>query len=376
MARNELLPTPSPTPSPSRPTKTSLFFDYAANGSYTVPQVLDLLKKYQSHPAYYTHQGRPLVSTFEGLSSHSDWLTIISKTSCFFIPDWSSISPAEAANHTVIDGLFNWGAWPEGSREINTTLDRAFLSALQWKAYMKPVSPWFYTNMPARRTGSGGVIPSGGLDGISAFRRGKAPFNYARDVPHDGWRTFLPFYVEMYKRSGNAIGTGSGIPEVSPDDEEVVVWYRRERDGSGCKDGGTTENAPAQGQREYPAAETVQDRVFYSALLEREADVEVSIGGVRLMGNWSRVPDGGRGVYTGSVKVDGDGEVKVQVKRDDKVVASVKGESITSDCAGDNGLKNFNARVGTSDLSRLTSTSAWLMVWGLLLGLASMDLMS
>ncbi|KAI9037805.1 glycoside hydrolase family 71 protein [Aspergillus affinis] len=382
MARNERLPTQIYNAfqvAADTSFKILFSFDYAANGSWPKSDVLNLLNEYSTHPAYFTHNKQPLVSTFEGADAWKDWTDIKEKTNAFFVPDWSSLDPRKAVNRTVVDGLFNWGAWPEGPRAMNTSGDEAFLSALDGKPYMMPVSPWFYTNMPgfgknwawrgdelwftrweqAIQLGpefvqiiswndygeSHYIGPLGADDGVDvwdAFSRGKAPFNYAKEVQHDGWRTFLPYLVDRYKRNTTDV-------EVKGEDENVVTWYRLSTDrASGCKDGGTTGNTKAQGQKEYKPEEILEDRIFYSALLASPANVSVKVGGEAMAAKWQVEPKGGKGVYTGSVEVKGEGDVKIVVRRGDDVVAKVDGEKIKGDCKDDDGYRNFNPWVGTS----------------------------
>jgi hypothetical protein len=127
-------------------------FDYAGNGPWAIDDVIDYLDAYGSNAAYYKYNGKPLVSTFEGPESASDWTTIKSKTGCFFIPDYSSYGPQKALALGVADGLFNWGAWPSGPTGSNIAVDDAYLQALNQSGtpmpYMMPASPWFYTNLP------------------------------------------------------------------------------------------------------------------------------------------------------------------------------------------------------------------------------------
>lgn len=392
MARNEALPTQiynAFTVSADLSFKILFSFDYAANGSWPKSQVLNLLNEYSTHPAYFLHEKQPLVSTFEGPDDWQDWKEIKEKTNAYFVPDWSSIDPRKAANRSVVDGLFNWGAWPEGPRAMNTSGDEAFVHALDGKSYMMPVSPWFYTNMPGFEKnwvwrgdtlwtdrweqviemqpefvqiiswndyGEAHYIgPLGAGDGVDvfdAFERGRAPFNYADDMPHDGWRTFMPYWVQRYKSNRTV--------DVPADQENVVTWYRLARDGvSGCKDGGTTGNAPVQGQKEYEPEEILRDRIFYAALLGAPANVSIKVGSAAVAGTWDVEPKDGKGVYTGSVEVKDVGDVKVMVQRGDDVVAQVDGEKIRGDCEENDGFRNFNAWVGTSGAVGLRG-SIWL----------------
>lgn len=63
-----------------------------------------------------------------------------------------------------------------------------------------------------------------------AFGRGRAPYNYVEDMPHDGWRETLNYYISMYKE-------GSALLN----EERLVSWFRIHKNGI-CSDGGTTGN--------------------------------------------------------------------------------------------------------------------------------------
>ena len=125
------------------------------------------------------------------------------------------------------DGLFSWAAWPWGNTDMNTWGDETYTQVLGDKEYMMPVSPWFYTNIPAfnknwlwpsedlwwdrwqdvlalrppfvqiiswndygEATYIGPVQP--GPQEI--FELAKSKYNYAPvSMAHDGWRMLLPF---------------------------------------------------------------------------------------------------------------------------------------------------------------------------------------
>ena len=91
---------------------------------------------------------QPVVSTFEGSDNAGDWVSIKQETGCYFIPDYSSLGPQAALDTGVADGLFSWGAWPDGPSRMNTDLDEAYQRVLGSRDFMMPVSPWFYTNLP------------------------------------------------------------------------------------------------------------------------------------------------------------------------------------------------------------------------------------
>ena len=129
-----------------------LFFslDYAGNGAWPQDTVQKLVSAWSSHQAYFLYNSKPLVSTFEGPGSMDDWQTLKTSLNCFFIPDWSSLGAKVAATPGIADGLFSWDAWPKGTQNMTTYSDASYHQFLGGLPYMMPVSPWFYTNLPAR----------------------------------------------------------------------------------------------------------------------------------------------------------------------------------------------------------------------------------
>ncbi|KAJ0413073.1 glycosyl hydrolase family 71-domain-containing protein [Aspergillus carlsbadensis] len=326
-------------------------FDYAGNGPWDKSVVIDMIKEYGSRETYFKHNGDPFVSTFEGPGNADDWKDIKKETGCFFIPDWSSVgaAPAVKLGDGVADGLFSWDAWPKGPANVTTYPDASYYDFLGSKPYMMPISPWFYTNLPGynknwlwrgddmwfhrwQQAISLDRLPDwiqiiswndygeshyiGPLDDrqYEAFDIGRAPYNYVKDMPHDGWRETLPYYISH---------------------------------NGACSDGGTTGNTANQLQFEYSANDMMEDRVFYDVLLGSDAQIEVSIGGVTQAGTWDQEPYGGVGVYHGSVPIgSASGHVVVTLKRGGTTITSVNGASITSVC--DSGLNNYNPWVGTN----------------------------
>lgn len=348
-------------------------FDYEAQGPWAAGDVINLINTYKSNPSYFKYNGQPMVSTFEGTGNSGDWANIKSQTNCFFIPDWSSMGPQAAVSTGVVDGLFSWNAWPSGTNDMDTSIDQAYVNALQGKPYMMPVSPWFFTNLPG--WGKNWLWQGGDLwydrwqqviqmnpkfveiitwndygeshyigplrtDDFGLFTYGQAPYNYAAGMPHDGWRTFLPYVIDTYKN-----GVAPAIPS-----EQVVSWYRL-NPNTACATGGTTGNTASQGQTELPPSAVDVDAVYYSALLNSNANVDVTIGSTVISGTWRNTPNGGSGIYHGSVPFNGlTGPVTVAVWRYvngvKTPIAQVAGASITTDC--ENGIENWNAWVGSS----------------------------
>lgn len=126
---------------------------------------LPLFRQYQSHPAYYRHNNRPFVSTFNGgrhtfgaSSPNAGWQSAFrdplaaSGINPFFVPDFDDYGGATYdanffRNYPVVDGVFSWeSAWPqvnEGITNVSSSKDQAGLQAARaaGKVYMMRTSP-------------------------------------------------------------------------------------------------------------------------------------------------------------------------------------------------------------------------------------------
>ncbi|PYI15777.1 hypothetical protein BO99DRAFT_341635, partial [Aspergillus violaceofuscus CBS 115571] len=343
-------------------------FDYAGNGAWPMDDVINLITEYSTRSSYYFYNGQAFVSTFEGPDSADDWTTIKASTDCFFIPDWSSLGAKAAVAKGVVDGLLSWAAWPWGPQDMDTYTDASYVQYLDGLPYMMPVSPWFFTNLPGydknwmwrgddlwhdrwqevlfvqpefveiltwNDYGESHYIGPLYGNAMAAFSIGEGPYNYATDMPHDGWRATLPFWIDMYKE---------GTAEVT--EETIIAWYRLSP-GTACASGGTSGNTASQLQIEFPPDEIAQDKVFYSAILGSFSGVVVSIGGDAETVAWSSVPDDDIGVYHGSIDLAGrTGAVTVSLMRDNVIIATIEGEDISSTCT--DGITNWNAWVGSA----------------------------
>lgn len=125
-----------------------LQFDYVSGGPWPLRHVIETINKFKRHPAQYKYHNKPLVSTFEGPDDAFDWLSIKAQTGCFFAPDWTSLGPNGMKKLlNIVDGALSWDAWPDGPKSKTMESDKAWISALDKRTYIMPVSPWFYTNM-------------------------------------------------------------------------------------------------------------------------------------------------------------------------------------------------------------------------------------
>ncbi|KAK0666621.1 family 71 putative glycoside hydrolase [Cercophora samala] len=354
-------------------------FDYAGRGPWPRADVMSTLLAYKDRPAHYRYNGQPFASTFEGPERAKDWLDIKEATGCFFVPDWSSVGAKAAMSLAggVADGLFSWAAWPWGPQNMDTYVDASYLQYLNGKPYMMPVSPWFYTNLPQWKKnwmwrgdnlwfdrwqevmyvqpewvqiiswndyGESHYIAPIRTNALAAMR--SAPFDYVSNMPHDGWRAFMPYVSDMYRYNITLF-----------EKEGVTFWYRP-HPRTACGSGATTGNTASQLQFEFPAAEVAADAIFYTAqLASKGATVTVSIGGVSSVGTWSDTPDGGSGLYHGNVSFNGHtGPVQITLSRGGKTIASGSGAPISSACS----LVNWNAWVGNAMSSETTVAIPWL----------------
>ena len=380
--------------------KLFLSFDYLSMGAWDAGSVTNLINQYKNSPAQLNYEGKPLVSTFEGVDNVGDWSSIKASTGCFFMPSWSALGPAGVtANADVMDGAFSWAAWPNGLEEMTTKNDQDYMTALQGKPYMMAVSPWFYTNIPAWSKNwlwkSDDLWPTrweqvietqpaiveiitwndyGESHYIGPIHDSGIPqgANYVAGVPHDGWRTMLPYYIDAYK-SGNAtagsVGTNTTATNTSSDaaesghttlkanvlsnsndsnaanPEKISYWYKLTPNSAGSTDG-TTGNDPNQGQQVYSATQLSTDKIFFSVLVTEPSDVQVQVG--------DNSPTSFKAMTAGinqfSTAMNGQtGKVTFTVSRNGAQVVQTTGPEIQG--SSPDGLVNFNAYAGSSDTS-------------------------
>lgn len=142
-----------------------LFFSFDMSVLDQPSTFLPLFLQYQNNPAYYHHEGRPFVSTFDGgaksfgaSSPGAGWQTQFKNVLAgqginpFFVPDFDDYGGAtyDASffqNYPVVDGVFSWeAAWPEvneGVVNVSSAKDQAGLQAAHAakKVYMMRTFP-------------------------------------------------------------------------------------------------------------------------------------------------------------------------------------------------------------------------------------------
>ena len=357
-------------------------FDYAGNGPWDKEAVIALINKYKNHAAYFKHGGsKPLASTFEGPDQAGDWGEIKARTGCHFMPDWSSLGAMKAWDKQdgrgarAADGLFNWAAWPEGNRPIDTYVDASYLHFMGGEdngsnqKYMMPISPWFYTNLPQYKKNwmwksedawytrwvqilrlqpeyvqiiswndfgeSHYIGPTFGSEVV--MEHPDTPYDYTKRMEHTGWLKTLPFWIDMYK---------TGTATVNK--EEVVAWYTRNT-GFECDLANTTINTATHLQLEY-SPQYLGNFIFYDAILGSDAQVEVIIGGETSYEKFSSIPHGGVGIYHGKAYIGlRTGDVVVRITRKGSEVMRMTGYVPIGVGCDSGGYNNFNAVVNFGD---------------------------
>ncbi|KAL2265944.1 hypothetical protein VTJ83DRAFT_5296 [Remersonia thermophila] len=279
-------------------TRFSLFlsFDMAA-GSWSVPQVVDLIRTYSGSPAQTRVDGLPLVSTFEGPGWAGNWAAVRRETGGIcLIPSWSSLGPYGVGQKLdLIDGAFSWDAWPKAEQHRMTTVeDHLYKENLRGKKYMMGVSPWFYTDLHQWNKHWYSSSESLWFDrwqqvleirpdfvqiitwndfGESSYISDIMPsqvvsgaHGYISDHSHAGFRAVLPYLIAAYKAgTGESSWTG-------PD--TVCAWYR---------------TMPVRGRGvdrrsgRVSAVHGARDVISVMAVTKGPASIEVSIGDSRRM---------------------------------------------------------------------------------------------
>ncbi|KAB8342915.1 hypothetical protein FH972_022512 [Carpinus fangiana] len=342
--------------------KLFISFDYAAstNGYFDPNSVTTYINNYAQKPAQYLVDGKPFASTFEGPNYVGDWTNIKDATNAFFVPDYTSVDPATAANYEQVDGLLTWDAWPNGPTDTPTS-DGAFSSALSsaGKTFMMSVSPWFYTNLPGKNWLWRGdnlwhlrwqqvmqykpqlieiltwndwgeshyIAPNPPHD--DAYPSGAADYN--KPVVHSAWINDLPYYIGQYKNGGAAPAEGSYTPH-------LTFWYRLSP-ASACASTNTPCNAPYQSQTDGASCDL--DEIYFTVFTGQQATVHISIGG-------QAQPDqtaSSAGLYHGSIPFNGNlGAVTISASLSDgSTLGPVTGPEISNSC-----VAGWNAWVGGS----------------------------
>ncbi|TGJ81651.1 hypothetical protein E0Z10_g7113 [Xylaria hypoxylon] len=272
----------------------SLFLSFDMQASqWSANDIGIYINTYKGFSSQFKINNLPVVSTFEGPSQADIWPGVRAATGgIFFVPDWASLgAPGVGSKLSLIDGAFNWGAWPEANQlTMSTGNDVAYKSVLQGKPYMMGVSPYFYTNLPGKNWYSASDslwfdrwkqvldINPEYIEIITWNDYGESSYinapishqvvpgadTYVTGFDHTAFRFVLPYFISAYK-AGNA--------NVAVPSEGAIAWYRT-TPATICNDGGTVWG---QGGGASAAGGT-QDVVSIIALTNAPTNINVKIG--------------------------------------------------------------------------------------------------
>ncbi|KAK1752885.1 glycoside hydrolase [Echria macrotheca] len=338
-----------------------LSFDFhAVGGEWNAASVSDMIRTFKDEPAQFKVDGKPLVSTFEGVPFLDEWRHVRDQVDggVYLVPDWSSLGPQGVRDVVgAIDGHFSFDAWPKpGQNRMSSDLDTDYKQALGGKTYMAGLSPYFYTNLEDYKKNWYSssdrlwfdrweqiVVNQPDLVQIISWNDfGESHYisdirpnqvldqarRYVDGYPHSGFRGMLPYYIAAYKQGKADIALPASLG-----DGIVTAWYRRTPvDISGCSDGGTV-----WGQYGTMSAKSgVQDAINLAAVVAVDSMVTVSLDG-----------------ESKSFEVAPGAPTFIQVpfsdfnKRAGRVLISINGETVEgpgiSDQCPESGIINFNA---------------------------------
>ncbi|KAJ5835372.1 hypothetical protein N7447_001398 [Penicillium robsamsonii] len=332
------------------------------------------IAQYASKPAQLMVDNKVFVSSFAGDGIDVAALRAAVGRSIFFAPNFH---PATGTDISTVDGLLNWMAWANnGNNKAPTPAhsvsvadgDQEYVNALGGKAYVAPVSPWFFTHFgPEVSYSKNWNFPSDLLwfnrwNEILALKPRfieivtwndygeshyigplKSPHTddgaskWVNDMPHDGWLDISKPYIAAFK-------AGESSPTSYISSDELVYWYRPAPRGVDC-DATDTCMVPANnGSGNYfmgrpDGWQSMADSVFVVSLLTSPATVQVNSGGsvynyeAPVGASAKEVP---MGVGSQSFAVVRDGQT---------ILSGTSLKPIINGCVC--GLYNFNAYVGT-----------------------------
>lgn len=151
-------------------------------------------------------------------------------------------------------------------------------------------------------------------------------------MPHDSFRDFLPYYIAMYKGSNFAVTK-----------DQMQFWYRLAPAAGGSECGVAGNDPDNTSVPTVDVNTVVQDKVFFSALLQSAGTVSVAIGsnaavtyaGVAGINHWSQPFDGQTGAVT------------FTLSRGGATVNSSTGASIAATTTDSAGCSNYNTWTGS-----------------------------
>ncbi|KAJ5873669.1 uncharacterized protein N7473_013228 [Penicillium subrubescens] len=354
--------------------KVFISFDFNWYNTEQGYQLGQKIAQYASLPAQLKVDGKVFVSSFAGDGLDINVMRSAAGQPVFFAPNFH---PEMGTNMDGVDGLLNWMAWPnDGNNKApkpgrNVSVeqgDEAYIKALDGKAYIAPVSPWFFTHFGSEVPYSKNWVFPGDLLWYDRWKRilamgprfieivtwndyGESHYigplssshaddgasKWVNDMPHDGWMDMAKPFIAAYKDGATSVD--SYITE-----DLLVYWYRPAPRGVNCDMTDTCMIPANNGSGNYfygrpDGWETMEDAIFIVTTLTEPATVTVNTGGN------VHVFDAPAGASAFTVPM-GAGSQAFSISRNGQVLQSgVSLLPIIDGCVC--GLYNFNSYVGT-----------------------------
>ncbi|KAJ5959861.1 uncharacterized protein N7479_007011 [Penicillium vulpinum] len=371
-------------------TQLNYAYDSAANNSMKVFISFDFhwwqpgqegevgakIAQYARHPAQLLVDGKVFVSSFSGDGIDVNAIRSAAGSDIFFAPHFQ---PGHG-DFENIDGALNWMGWdnnghnraPTAGQEVSVSNgDDAYNDALQGKAYIAPISPWFSTHYGTEVSYSKNwVFPSDLLwyerwkeilrlsprfveiltwndygeshyiGPLSSPHTDDGASKWVMDMPHNGWLDMAKPFIAAYKAE-------SRLPIRFIEEEKLIYWYRPTPKDVNCDETDTTmQGTPNESIGDFTrgrpdGADSMKDEVFIVTMLKLPATVKVKSG------DKTETYIAPPGIWSHSVPM-GVGPQKFKVSRGFFTVDALSGTSlrdVTDTCPC--GIYNFNAYVGT-----------------------------
>ncbi|KAJ5908733.1 hypothetical protein N7495_001415 [Penicillium taxi] len=354
--------------------KVFLSFDFNWWKPEQVSTIGQRIVKYASKPGQLMVDNKIFVSSFSGDGLDVAALRAAVGKPIFFAPNFH---PSQGTNIAPVDGLLNWIGWPNNGENKaptasqNVTVkdgDDVYIKALSGKAYIAPVSPWFFTHFGAEVSYSKNwVFPSDLLwynrwrevlslgsrfieiitwndygeshyiGPLSSPHTDDGASRWANDMPHSGWLDMSKPFIAAFK-------AGASSPDKYITKDELIYWYRPAPRDVNCDATDTCMGPANNGSGNYfegrpDGWQSMSDSVFVVSLLTAPASVTVNSGGT--VYNF----DAPAGAYAQAVPMHIGTQVFSVSRGGKDVLSGTSLKPIIDGCQC--GLYNFNAYVGT-----------------------------
>ncbi|OQD78843.1 hypothetical protein PENANT_c076G08792 [Penicillium antarcticum] len=251
--------------------KVFISFDFNWWQTDRTTEIGHTIARFAARPAQLMVDNKVFVSTFAGDGLDVAALRIAAGVPIFFAPNFH---PAFGTDTTSVDGLFNWMAWPHNggnkapTRHSNISVadgDQVYINVLAGRAYVAPVSPWFFTHFgPEVPYSKNWIFPSDLLwynrwheiltmrprfieivtwnDYGESHYTGPLHSPHTDDgasKPHDGW-------LEMAKPFIAAFKAGASSPDKYITSDRLIYWYRPALRNQNCDVTDTTLHPPGR----------------------------------------------------------------------------------------------------------------------------------